>query len=225
MVKKTNIHCVVFDLDGTLFSSDETIYFSTLETFNDLGIEVKIPKEKFNALIGHHFTDMFDELGIKDYDFDEFIEIYKKNYFNHIHLSKPFPGMRETIYELKRKGIKVGLLTTKSQGQAEKILSHFNLISQFDGVMGRREGIAHKPSKEPLLLLLKEIGCDEPEKSLMVGDSELDIQCGKAAGAFTAAVTFGYRTKRELQKEKPDFIINELKEILALIENNLNGEK
>jgi HAD superfamily hydrolase (TIGR01549 family) len=215
--KRNEIKCVVFDLDGTLFSSHETIYYSTLKTFEKLGMKVEIPKKKFYDLIGHHFTDMFDEMGISGYDFEEFIQIYKKIYFEFIDLSKPYPGMEETIDKLKSSGVKIGLLTTKSQGQAEKILAHFNLIKKFDGVMGRREGLKHKPAPDPLLVVLKEMNCDDASFALMVGDSELDIQCGKAAGAKTAGVTFGYRSRENLQAESPDYLIDNLPEIISLV--------
>ena len=51
----------------------------------------------------------------------------------------------------------------------------------------------------------------------MIGDTELDIQCGKAAGAKTCAVTFGYREVEALKKNNPDYFINDLKDILELI--------
>ncbi len=216
-MESKKIYCVVFDLDGTLFSSHETIYRSTLKTFELLGIKVDIPEKEFYDLIGLHFTDIFDKFGIKDYDFEIFIKHYKKIYFDFIDLSKAYPKMEETLDRLKSRGVKLGLLTTKSQGQAEKILTHFNLIEKFDGVMGRREGIANKPSAEPLLLVLKEMNCESPSSALMVGDSEIDVQCGKAAGAKTAAVTFGYRKREALLKENPDYLIDELPQVLSLL--------
>jgi len=51
----------------------------------------------------------------------------------------------------------------------------------------------------------------------MVGDTELDINCGRNAGAKTCAVTYGYREKEILQNENPDFIIDELKELMKLV--------
>ena len=75
--------------------------------------------------------------------------------------------------------------------------------------MGRRDGLAHKPSPEPLLHICKELNV-KPAETLMVGDTELDIQCGKSAGSKTCGVLYGYRTKIQLEKEKPDFLISGL---------------
>ncbi|RKY94966.1 MAG: hypothetical protein DRQ13_07635 [Ignavibacteriae bacterium] len=108
-------------------------------------------------------------------------------------------------------GIKTSLLTTKAQDQADKIIDHFGFRENLSYVMGRRNGVAHKPSAEPLLIICDELGV-LPSETLMVGDTELDIICGKNAGALSCGVTYGYRTEEQLKKENPDFIIGEIKE-------------
>jgi HAD superfamily hydrolase (TIGR01549 family) len=128
-----------------------------------------------------------------------------------------YPGVHQTLQYLNENNIKVSLLTTKVQDQAEKIIDHFNLRSSFNYLMGRRDGLAHKPSPEPLIYICNELNIQSSE-TLMVGDTELDIQCGKSAGSKSCGVLYGYRTKDQLEKEKPDFLIsglNELKTILV----------
>ena len=139
-------------------------------------------------------------------DFEKFITIYKINYFEQMEYSKVYDGVEETLASLKDRNIKVSLLTTKIQDQADRIIDHFNLRKYFDLVMGRRDGIAHKPSPEPLLKICDDLAVDV-KNTLMVGDTELDIQCGKNAGSYTCGVLYGYRTKELLEIEKPDFII------------------
>jgi phosphoglycolate phosphatase-like HAD superfamily hydrolase len=55
-----------------------------------------------------------------------------------------------------------------------------------------------------------------PEESLIVGDTEMDIQCGQNANTKTCAVTHGYRTEESILKHKPDFIVKDLKELKNL---------
>ena len=84
--------------------------------------------------------------------------------------------------------------------------------------MGRRDGIKFKPSAEPLLLICKELNIS-PVNTLMVGDSERDIRCGKNAGALTCGTLYGHRSTEILENENPDYTINsfdELKHILKL---------
>ena len=204
-----------FDLDGTLIDSSLTIYKTTEFSLNKLGIEFNVSEENFALTIGKHFIDIFDEFSIKVNDFEEFITIYKNNYFNFIDFSIPYPEVENTFYQLKKRGAKISLLTTKMQEQAEKIVSHFSLANYFDLVMGRRNGIAHKPSPEPFLLICDELSV-KPKDSLLVGDTELDIQCGKNAGSSTCGVLYGYRTRELIEKENPDFIADSIVDILNI---------
>lgn len=207
-----------FDLDGTLVKSHITIYKSTLKALEDLNISAaNLDEEKFYDRIGHHFEDIFTEFDIPVKNFETFITIYKSHYFDFIGESSLYDGIEETLKYLRSKNIAASLLTTKGQEQADKIIDHFNLRKYFNIVTGRRNGIAHKPSAEPLLFICNELNI-KPEKSVMVGDTELDIGCGKNAGAGTCAVTYGYRTEKALAEQEPDLIIDSL---LRLKELNL----
>ena len=124
--------------------------------------------------------------------------------------------MTEALDQLNQNGIKISLLTTKGQDQADKIINHFNLRKYFSFVMGRRNDIAIKPSPEPLHFICSKLKVNESD-TIMTGDSEIDIICGKNAGALSCAVTYGYRSKEDLEFEKPDFIINDFRQILNII--------
>lgn len=212
----SNFSTVVFDLDGTLVESHTNIYKATIHSFDKLKIKYNMPEAEFYTKIGHHFEDIFEDFGIVVNDFQEFITIYKNAYFDFIDSSVLYPGVEEVLDELKAREYQIALLTTKAQDQADKIINHFNLSHNFDYITGRRPGIAHKPAPDMLLHI-----CDElhttPEKTIMVGDSELDIECGKNAGSKTCGVTYGYRSKEFVQNLNPDFIINEIKQILTII--------
>jgi len=191
-----NIKHICFDLDGTLVKSDTTIYKATLKTLEHLNIKGEIAEDKFIEMIGMHFIDIFNKFNLDVPDFQKFIGIYKKLYFDFIDESKVYPEVEDTLSFLKNgRDIKISLLTTKGQGQAEKIIDHFDFSKYFDFVMGRREGIAHKPSAEPLLFIC----------------NELD------AGAITCGVTYGYRTEENLKENNPDYLVNDFSEIKSLM--------
>lgn len=204
-----------FDLDGTLVDSNKTIYEATAYSLDKLGIDFNVDEDLFALKIGQHFNDIFNEFNIDVPDFDKFITVYKENYFKQMEYSSLYNEVEKTLYELKKRGVKISLLTTKVQDQAEKIVEYFNLGKYFDLIMGRRDGISHKPSPEPLLAICKELNIDT-KNTIMVGDTELDIQCGKNAGTFTCGVLYGYRTKELLEIEKPDFIVESINQILFL---------
>lgn len=208
-----------FDLDGTLVDSNQTIFKATAFTLNKLGINFNVDENEFALMIGKHFVDIFTAFNINVPDFDQFIKIYKENYFIQMGYSQMYPDVEETLANLKKRGAKISLLTTKVQDQADRIIDYFNLRDHFDLVMGRRDGIAHKPSAEPLIMICNELNVDVTS-TLMIGDTEIDIQCGKNAGAKTCGVLYGYRTKELLEIEKPDYIVSSIKEIISLNKNS-----
>ncbi len=207
---------VCFDLDGTIIDSYNTIYKTTVKTLSILNIHDPLPENDFYKRIGHHFIDIFHEMNIPVTDFEEFIGIYKDHYFDFIDESKIFDGVIEIFEYLKRNNILVSLLTTKMQSQADNIIDHFNLRKYFSFVMGRRDGIANKPSGEPLQFICNGLNA-KAGNTLMVGDTELDIRCGKNAGAKTCAALYGYRTKDAMEQENPDYSISTITELKNII--------
>jgi phosphoglycolate phosphatase len=213
---KQKISCVVFDLDGTLIKSHKTIYLAACKAIEMLGYSVSLDEKKFSGQIGKHFSDIFSGLDFHINDMSSFIQIYKKHYFDFIQYSELYPGVNDILKYIKAKDLKVALLTTKGQNQAEEIIQHFNLQAYFDIIVGRRDGLNYKPSADPLILIKDELRVKMAE-ILMIGDTEMDIQCGKNAGSLTCAVSFGYRKKMQLEAELPEFIIDELSQLQNII--------
>ncbi len=210
------IKCIVFDLDGTLVNSHETIYKATIKTLENLKLNTNLDKELFYNLLGHHFADIFDACKIEVPDVEHFINVYKGFYFDFIEDSKLYENSIKLFEVLKSKDIKTGLLTTKGQDQAEKISHHFGVAKYLDVIEGRKNGIAIKPAPDQLLKICNEVNI-EPSNTLMIGDTELDIMCGKNGGAQTCAVSYGYRKVEELKSYEPDYLIDDLSEVINII--------
>jgi len=216
MIEKRNIKHVCFDLDGTLIDSYNTIYKSTIKAMEFLEINEPLEGKEFQKRIGHHFLRIFNELKIPVPDIEHFINVYKNYYFDFIDESNIYPGAVEILEVLNSKNISVSLLTTKVQDQAEKIIDHFKLKKYFSLMTGRRDGMGIKPLPEPLLFICAKLNVPVIN-TLMVGDSELDIRCGKNAGALTCAAAYGYRSLEALSAEKPDYIISGINGLLEFI--------
>jgi len=211
-----NIKHICFDLDGTLIDSFKTIYLATVSTLQKLKIKESIGENLFREKIGMHFVDIFEDMNIPVRSFDEFIIIYKNLYFDYITDSALYPNLIDTLIYLKSKNIKISLLTTKGQDQADKIIDHFGLRDYFDFVMGRRENIPNKPSPEPLNFICNNLNI-KTDETIFVGDSEVDMQCGKNANAKTCAAAYGYGGRDLLQKNNPDFIIDDLSKLRDIV--------
>lgn len=202
-------------MDGTLVDSYKTIFNSMKLTLDNLDIEYSVDETEFKERIGQHFNEIFNAFNITVPDFDAYLKIYKQIYLEQMRSSVLYPGVKEVLIEIKNRNAKISLLTTKAQDQAEKIIDYFELRKYFDVVMGRQDGIAHKPSPEPLLKICETLNVDI-KNTVIVGDTELDIQCGKNAGSFTCAVTYGYRSKELIENEQPNFTVDRVEDILSL---------
>jgi haloacid dehalogenase superfamily, subfamily IA, variant 1 with third motif having Dx(3-4)D or Dx(3-4)E len=169
-----------------------------LKTFDDLNIAYQLSENEFNKMIGMHFVDIFQYFKIDVPDFEIFISHYKKVYFDFIDESVFYFGVEEILEFLKRSSLKISLLTTKAQDQTERILEHFNITKNFDFIMGRSNGVPHKPDPTPFFMICNDLKVN-PENSLMIGDTELDILCGKNANAKTAAVPMVIELLKDLK--------------------------
>ncbi len=211
-----NIKLAVFDLDGTLLQSRDTIWHASMRSFEHLGMKVDFPLKELEKRIGAHFQDIFDDLGIVVPDLEEYIEIYKGYYMEFMDKTVYYPGAREAIGTLREAGIKTAILTTKAQNQVTRIMDYLGDSDLFEIIMGRRPGMKIKPDPEPLLFIARELNVPV-SNTVMIGDSEFDINCGKNAGAATIAVSYGYRSIEVIKDAAPDFICDAASQISELI--------
>ncbi|GJQ64739.1 MAG: phosphoglycolate phosphatase [Melioribacteraceae bacterium] len=211
-----NFKAIVFDLDGTLTQSDETIIETTIHTLKEMELYKPFNVHILKGMIGHHFKEIFDEIDIFVPDMEEFINVFKGNYFGFIDKTKLYPGVFELLNKISESEIKLGLLTTKGQVQAEKIMHHFSIYDFFDIIVGRVPGVAIKPSPEPLIKIANEFNLKTTDL-VMVGDTEMDVLCAQNAGAEAWAVTYGYRSSDVLSELKPDKLITDFSEINEMV--------
>jgi len=193
---------VVFDLDGTLIDSAPDIAHALNVATGKRGLdpftvpEVKdmigggVPTLIQRALVarGLHPDGIIPVV-------EDFIAAYRENLTTHTEL---YPGARELLEQLKAEGRKLGLCTNKHHAATLAILQKLDLAKYFSSVIGEREGQPRKPEAGPLLDVLHALDVS-PCCAVMVGDSEADVGCAKAAGVRSVVVTFGYsRTAPDL---------------------------
>jgi phosphoglycolate phosphatase len=108
-------------------------------------------------------------------------------------------------------------VTNKSIEFSETILSGLGLNHYFGIVLGGDSLRERKPSPQPLLKAITELG-GSPSTSLMVGDSAVDIAAGRAALIKTCGCAFGFRGRNELETAGADLIIERFEELNGVIE-------
>lgn len=210
----------LFDLDGTLIDSGQDIVESVRRALGQVFSDRSLPEAaEVLALVGQPLETVVRQLG---YPADaestrRFAETYRAHYAEHYNDStKVYPGIEELLAGLQQAGVKLGLVTTKHQQQAEFTLAGTGLTGYFDYIHGWLEGRKHKPDPEPVLTTLRQLAVS-PGSAIMVGDSELDIEAAKAAGVETCAVTYGFRPAWFLKSLHPDFLVARVADIGPIV--------
>ena len=133
---------------------------------------------------------------------------YGKSLLNHTHL---YPSVKKVLEFFKER--KQAVITNKPEDFSRRILKGLGIDSYFFQVIGGDGGFPKKPSPEPVL----EILCRAqvlPGEAVLVGDSATDVETGYNAGVKTIAVTYGFGKRAEITAAKPDFILEDLSELI-----------
>jgi len=111
----------------------------------------------------------------------------------------------------QKAGTKLAVCTNKTEGLSRTLLEALDLTRYFPVIVGRDTLASCKPHPDHLLGTI-ELAGGEKTRTIMVGDSKVDIATAKAAGVPVIAVTFGY-TDTPLQAFAPDAIIDHYREL------------
>ena len=210
---------VLFDLDGTLADSSQDLVASVQYALRQ--VDPRDPPDSDTILmeVGKPLEVILREVG---YPTDKqstatFVDEYRRhfiaNFKNH---TKVFPNTREVLDMLRQVSVRLALVTTKHQVQADSIVAALGLADFFDYVHGWQEGRKHKPDPEPYLTAAERLGVF-PAEALVVGDTEQDVVAAQAAGMTSCAVTWGFRPLLMLKALRPDFIISRVTDLVPMV--------
>lgn len=220
---------LLFDLDGTLVDSTADIRAALVHALaavppsdeardaHALGCAgLGLPLDEFFALARPAPHPAANDAGRL-----RFIDHYRDYYHSHLLMTtRPFDGVRETLVaidELRARGLRTAVATTKKTLTAERVLDGLGLRAHFDLVMGTEPPMPHKPAPDLLLECARRLDRDA-RAGLMIGDTERDVLAGRAAGMKTCGVTWGVLGADGLQPFAPDFVVSRFAEILSLVE-------
>ncbi|MBM4274749.1 MAG: HAD-IA family hydrolase [Deltaproteobacteria bacterium] len=214
-INPSEIDLIVFDLDGTLADSLPDIADAANYACRKLGLP-EHPKEAVKDMIGGGelaFARRF--LRTEDPELlERGLALYLEHYYQHCgDLTRLYPGVKETLPRLASK--KLAVLSNKRQSLAELVLEVMGIREFFVAVRGAGD-LPLKPDPAALLAVIHELQAD-PARTLMVGDKTADVQAGKAAGTYTAAVTYGYGELNALIASDPDVVMPRFSELADLL--------
>jgi phosphoglycolate phosphatase len=213
---KIDPELIVFDLDGTLVDSMPDLAAAANFACRRLGLP-EHPQKAIRGMIGGGERKLIERLvGPAHQDrVDACLELYLEYYTRHNgDGSRLYPGVAATLERLA--GRRLAVLSNKLLRLTQQALEALDLARFFVAIRGGGPDLPLKPAPDQLVALTAELGA-EPARTLMVGDKPADIQAGKGAGVYTAAVTYGYGDLDALTAASPDFFLPRFSQLPDLL--------
>ena len=211
----------IFDLDGTLTNTLESMTYSVNLTLEEMGLS-KITKDQCRLFVGNGARVLIEKslkaAGDTDASrIEEGMEIYgrifDRNCTYHV---TPYEGIPEMLKALKDKGIQLAVLSNKPDRQTVKVVKAIFGEELFDYAQGQKEGIRRKPEPDGVWYLMEQMHVSK-EECLYIGDSEVDAATGRNAGLKTIGVLWGFRDRKTLETAGADHLIARPDELLQFV--------
>ncbi len=209
---------VIFDLDGTLSDSIQSIKYSGDKAMEAFGYG-PFSVEQYKYFVGDGAANLVRralEAGgdTKLSHFEEayglYRDIFKENCMFRV---RPYEGIRELLAALKAQEVKIAVLSNKPHAETVNVIESLFGKGCFDVIQGQKENVAIKPNPEGAFRILALLGLDTSEV-VYLGDTATDMKTGKNAGFFTVGALWGFRDRQELEENGADAIISHPLELL-----------
>ena len=211
----------IFDLDGTLTNTLESMTYSVNLTLKEMGLS-QITKDQCRMFVGNGARVLIEESlkvsgdpkasrieeGMKIYG-----RIFDQNCTDHVTL---YEGIPEMLKALKDRGIHLAVLSNKPDRQTVKVVKEIFGDNIFDYAQGQKDGIRRKPEPDGVWYLMEQMQVSK-EECLYIGDSEVDAATGKNAGLKTIGVLWGFRDRKTLETAGADHLIERPEELLQFV--------
>jgi len=225
MTGVADVALVVFDLDGTLIDSRRDLAESTSEMVTSYGA-APLAGDAVAAMVGDGARMLVARaIGAAGLDvdvsaaLDRFLAIYDRRLLMH---TRPYDGLAELVARLSPR-VALAVLTNKPTAPARRILDAFDLSRHFRWVIGGDADLPRKPDPASLLFLMREASASA-ERTLMVGDSMVDVETGRRAGTQVCVAQYGYgRFRGEMPLHGDELVAATPVALVSVIEQMTSG--
>jgi phosphoglycolate phosphatase len=213
-------HCVLFDLDGTLVDTIADIARSMNRALEQSGFPPRKTGE-FTPMVGRGIRNLARDClppeARDDATVDRVAEAAAGFYQEEpVVDSLPYPGIRELLAELSRRKIHTAVLSNKPDPIARLVITRLFPGGSFEEVQGESPGVPRKPDPSAAWDILVRMGVT-PRETILMGDSEVDMETARNIGCFPLGVSWGFRSVAVLEKAGAARIIQRPEEVLDLI--------
>jgi pyrophosphatase PpaX len=213
----TDWRAVLFDLDGTLADTVPLILRCYRHTMREhRGSE--LPDELWIRTIGRPLRSAMGDFTEDAAEAERMVQTYVEFQRGvHDDMVCAFPDARRALEQLRGRGVRVGVVTSKGREMTGRTLGCCGIDDVLDVLVTADDVSRGKPDPEPVLKALELLGLDDvPDEVLFVGDSPHDLVSGRAAGVKTAGALWGPFSRAELEVADPDYWVADLAEVLPL---------
>ena len=210
---------VIFDFDGTVADTGEGILKSLQYSFSVMGRDVP-DMSQLKRFIGppvyYSYTHFY---GVSEDEVEEYIRKYRERYKEKgIYECALYDGMKELILELKKRGVKTGIASSKPEHLIYSVADYLGVTALFDAIAGvKSDNSRHSTKKDIILESAEKLGAKDKTRVLMVGDRCFDIEGATAAGVKSCGALWGYGNKEEFIKYNADFIAEKPFDVINLL--------
>ncbi len=211
-----NFDGIIFDIDGTLTSTNELI-FESFRHISKKYLNKTYSDEEIISLFGPT-----EDVIIKQWCGDEY-EKARKDYYdfyteNH-HMADLYPGIKDILKNLRAKNILLSVYTGKGKEAATITLKKLEVYDYFDLIITGDDVEEHKPSAEGIVKFINRFNLNK-DRVLMVGDSIVDIKAARGAGIKAASVVWDSYSKEKILEMGSDYVFNTVEELKIFLDDN-----
>ena len=187
---------ILFDLDGTLLDTLTDLTASVNYALSRVGLPLRTSDEVRSYLGDGYAVLMEKACGGKPSA--DALKYFTEYYAVHLEdNTKPYAGITDALAALAAKGRKMAVVSNKGHEAVQVLCSRF-FAPHVTLYFGVGNGLRKKPEPDMLLAAMKALG-SEKDDCVMVGDGEPDIAMARAAGIDIVNVTWGFRTRAQLE--------------------------
>ena len=206
---------LIFDFDGTVADTGEGILKSLQYSFVAMGDpepELSDLKKFIGPPVFYSYTHFY---GISEERVDLYIKKYRERYREKgIYESKVYDGLKDLLISLKEKKIKVRIASSKPENLIYSVSDYLGITDMFDVIIGVKSDNSKHSTKAGLIAqAMEELGAQDKNKVLMVGDRLFDIDGAHEAGLKCCGALWGYGDEEEFKEHNADFIVRLPEEI------------
>ncbi len=208
----------IFDLDGTVLDTLPDLVVLTNKALEDCGFP-QHTSDEILSYVGNGARALMQQAVPQDVDaaaVDAAVARWKALYPEYGYsLTRPYSGLPELFASMKERGLRIAVLSNKFDAATKEVIGRY-YPGVFDVVHGECAAIPRKPDPTGLLRTIEELGSN-PSTAAYVGDSPGDMLVAHNAGVFPLGVSWGYRSRPDLESADAGFVADTRSELAEFI--------